>query len=59
MIEGIRTPSQVTTWESAGTPVQPAYCSSPAERTRTGFSIVPEFFDSPMISTRPTSGGAR
>ena len=35
------TPSQMTLWESAGTPVQPAYCSSPAERTRTGFSRVP------------------
>lgn len=31
----------MTLWESAGTPVQPAYCSSPAERTSTGFSTVP------------------
>ena len=23
------TPSQMVTWESAGEPVQPAYCSSP------------------------------
>ena len=40
-VSGKRTVSQMTLWESAGTPVQPAYCSSPAERTMTGFSRVP------------------
>lgn len=35
------TVSQMTLWESAGKPVQPAYCSSPAERTGMGFSMVP------------------
>lgn len=33
--------SQRISWVSAGTPVQPIYCSSPKERTITGSSIVP------------------
>lgn len=35
------TVSQITTCESAGQPVQPAYCSSPKERTTMGLSRVP------------------
>lgn len=41
-----RTPSQLTTWESAGKPVQPANCSSPADRTLMGSSIVPSRLES-------------
>lgn len=33
--------SHFTPWESAGMPVQPAYCSSPNDRTTTGLSRVP------------------
>ena len=36
-----RTVSHITSWELAGEPVQPAYCSSPAERTGMGLSRVP------------------
>lgn len=36
-----RTVSQITGWESTGKPVQPAYCSSPAERTKMGSFMVP------------------
>lgn len=36
-----RTVSQMTGWESTGKPVQPAYCSSPAERTKMGSFMVP------------------
>jgi len=36
-----RTVSQMVTWESAGEPVQPAYCSSPKDLTRIGSSRVP------------------
>ncbi len=34
--------SQIVTWESAGLPVQPQYCSSPKDLTMIGLSIVPE-----------------
>lgn len=37
----IHTVSQLTWWESAGKPVQPAYCSSPAPLTMMGLSSVP------------------
>jgi hypothetical protein len=37
----VLTVSQMTLWESAGKPVQPAYCSSPAERTMMGSARVP------------------
>lgn len=44
----------MTTWESAGEPVQPAYCSSPADLTGMGFSMVPV----PSVSCRfPASWG--
>lgn len=36
-----RTVSQLTWWESAGKPVQPAYCSSPAPLTMIGSLRVP------------------
>lgn len=38
---GGRTVSQIVTWESAGQPVQPQYCSSPKDLTMIGLSIVP------------------
>lgn len=38
---GGHTVSQLTWWESAGKPVQPAYCSSPAPLTMMGSSIEP------------------
>ena len=36
-----RTVSQMVTWESAGQPVQPQYCSSPKDLTMIGLSNVP------------------
>lgn len=39
--EGGHTVSQMTTWESTGKPVQPAYCSSPNDLTIMGLSSVP------------------
>lgn len=39
--KGSPTLSQMTLWESAGQPVQPAYCSTPAERTMMGSWRVP------------------
>ena len=38
---GAHTVSQIVTCESAGQPVQPAYCSSPKDRTTIGLSSVP------------------
>lgn len=38
---GGHTVSQLTWWESAGKPVQPAYCSSPALLTMMGSSMEP------------------
>ena len=38
---GKQTVSQMVTWESAGYPVQPANCSSPADLTTIGLSSVP------------------
>jgi hypothetical protein len=35
------TASQIVTWESAGLPVHPQYCSSPIELTTIGSSRVP------------------
>lgn len=37
----IHTVSHLVSWESAGTPVQPTYCSSPADLTIIGSSRVP------------------
>ena len=42
---GERTPNQITQCESAGYPVQPANCSSPALFTMMGLSRVPVFME--------------
>lgn len=49
----VLTVSQLTWWESAGKPVQPAYCSSPAPLTMMGLSRVPIVRTSIYTSSRP------